>query len=735
MFSVASLSPVFSPPNLLAIGFAAPMLAGAGLLLAGIPIILHILNRRRYKVHRWAAMVYLMEALRRNRRRMKFEQWILMAIRCCVLILAGLALARPMGCSPSSGGTLLGQSSHLNIIVIDNSASMAWQSARPDTRTNMERAKKLASELTQRLAGSHDAVCVITTAGGSGGQLLLPTFDIDAAGQVIRQVPQRFTPSDLPGALNTALDIAQKSTGFTGKRLYLITDSTRPAWQGENVAQSIRELGPRLAQTFAVTHVNVGETSQVNSAITDLRLLGNIVTSNMPADLVCRPKSFGGASTVNLQWQSGFKVLQSRAGLRLDPDTPDQTLPQVALTDEGPAAVTVRLEPADRLPEDDERGLSLIVRRQLNVLVAEGERGSGPLQSPGAFVQLALAPASDAQQSKAGAAHVELGAELDLPNQVLGGFDAVILAGAGRPNAAEARQLKSYVASGGTLVIFMGEGANLESYNQTLLAEGLLPGRLVSLATLAEGQEPFRFDFKPDASLHPLLRIFRGEQQSGLGSTRVFTYVRVQVGPQANVQRVLDMAGGDPAITLHALGKGKIIFFATSADTRWTTLPAKPAFVALLNEILLGSIDADNAWMNCPAGSRLQVPRRIVERQEVRFADPAGHPVLLNPADAGHPDLAYLSEPMERPGMYRLQVDGKTYPIAVRFPASESDVTVLDPAAIRKALGDILLDQENDRIPQTISAKSDQADFGWPIMLAVLILIGAECFLAMWFRR
>src|ERR1041384_2847580 len=88
--------------SIFAISFVTPGFFLAGALLASIPIIIHILNRRRFKVVPWAAMEYLLAAMRKNRRRLKFEQWLLLAVRCLVLFLLGLALARPLGCDRSS---------------------------------------------------------------------------------------------------------------------------------------------------------------------------------------------------------------------------------------------------------------------------------------------------------------------------------------------------------------------------------------------------------------------------------------------------------------------------------------------------------------------------------------------------------------------------------------------------------------------------------------------------------
>src|SRR5947208_16905567 len=85
--------------SFLAISFVTPGFFIAGALLVGLPILIHILNRRRYKIVPWAAMEYLLAAMKKNRRRLKFEQWMLLATRCLVMLFLGLALARPLGCT------------------------------------------------------------------------------------------------------------------------------------------------------------------------------------------------------------------------------------------------------------------------------------------------------------------------------------------------------------------------------------------------------------------------------------------------------------------------------------------------------------------------------------------------------------------------------------------------------------------------------------------------------------
>src|SRR3954467_1944339 len=125
----------------LAAGFISPWFFWAGLVAVGIPILIHILNRRRFKVIRWAAMEYLLQAMRKNRRRLKFEQWLLLATRCALLLLLGIALARPLGCENNTLASLAGQRNGLHVFVIDNSYSMAYDAERPGAKTHLDQAK------------------------------------------------------------------------------------------------------------------------------------------------------------------------------------------------------------------------------------------------------------------------------------------------------------------------------------------------------------------------------------------------------------------------------------------------------------------------------------------------------------------------------------------------------------------------------------------------------------------
>jgi hypothetical protein len=705
--------------------FVAPALAWAGVALVAIPIIVHLLNRRRHKIVQWAAMEYLLEAMRRNRRRLRLQDLILLTLRSAAILLLALALARPLGCAQGMAGRLLGTQGGLQVLVIDSSGSMNYR--HDGGLSAFERARSAAKSILERLRSGQDAFAVILTAGaeeGDGARLALaPTYDLAAGAVALDALQPTDASTDLPGALTLAAELARAQSTPGRARLTLITDSTRHAWQGKN-AENLAALAADLTSVFRVTHVSVGEAAQANSAVVSMQSGQRAVSTAVPADFAATARHYGPAEArAGLQWALAERMLAQRENLLLGGESSPQTLSQTVLTTPGPAALAARLTPEDALPQDDARYLAVDIVSHLRALVVEGERAGGSMGGSASFLSVALAPSATSS-----AVQVKAIDDLELASQPLGDYNAVILASVPAISPADAQRLLTFVREGGSLILFMGESVSPENWNTTLAPSGLLPGRLLRRVQTTEGAEPHRFAFSPTGQLHPLLWVFRGEEKSGLSSARIFSYFELEPSPHA--ERVLDFASGHPAIALARIGDGRVVFFATSADSRWTTLPAKPAYVALLHEVLLGTVTTGDAWLNRRVGEPLVIPSRIPLAGAPRLLDPRGAEVLLTADATG----AHRSAPLTRAGLHRLETGRAVYPIAVNFPAEESDLRWLPHVAIRQALGGIDVREQNIEAA-TLADDDSPRDFGWSFLAACAALLCAEAFLAMWFRR
>src|SRR3954469_16291655 len=98
-------------PILFAFNFANVGMLG-GLAAASLPIIIHLLNRRKFREMRWAAMRFLLAAIRKNPRGIGFEQWISLAVRALLIIWVVLAMPKPYLESLGALPVLAGRRTH-----------------------------------------------------------------------------------------------------------------------------------------------------------------------------------------------------------------------------------------------------------------------------------------------------------------------------------------------------------------------------------------------------------------------------------------------------------------------------------------------------------------------------------------------------------------------------------------------------------------------------------------------
>src|SRR5437016_4257714 len=98
-----------------------------------VPIIIHLLNRKRYKIVTWAAMRFLLAAQKQNSRRLRIEQILLLFVRCALVALIVIAMASVMpwmenlwaAIWPEGGGPAIARTARTHhVFVLDGSLSM-----------------------------------------------------------------------------------------------------------------------------------------------------------------------------------------------------------------------------------------------------------------------------------------------------------------------------------------------------------------------------------------------------------------------------------------------------------------------------------------------------------------------------------------------------------------------------------------------------------------------------------
>ena len=130
--------------------FAAPLFLLA-VFAAAIPVVLHLVNRRRAKKAPFPTLRFLKLSMQKTRRRKRIQDLLLMVLRAAVLLLVAVGLARP---AMTNLGALWGGARTAVVIILDNSASMGMIDR---DRVRLETAVAAAAQILDQLTDGDQA--------------------------------------------------------------------------------------------------------------------------------------------------------------------------------------------------------------------------------------------------------------------------------------------------------------------------------------------------------------------------------------------------------------------------------------------------------------------------------------------------------------------------------------------------------------------------------------------------
>jgi hypothetical protein len=266
--------------------FEAPLSAAA---VAGaavsIPVIIHLLNRKRFRVVEWAAMRFLLAAQKKNARRMRLEQLILLAVRCLMVLILVLAMssvtpwaeAMWRWINPAGGKGILSSGSRTHkVLVLDGSFSMGLKVG--DT-TCFERARELALQIVGE-GGGGDAFSVVLMASPPRRIVAEPSEDARKVAAELRALKMTHGNSDLAATLSTVASLIVGSPGkFPAKEVYFLTDMQRSGWVTPRPGDLAGALQAFQESNAKAIFVDVGQADVSNLAVTALELVDPVATT------------------------------------------------------------------------------------------------------------------------------------------------------------------------------------------------------------------------------------------------------------------------------------------------------------------------------------------------------------------------------------------------------------------------------------------------------------------------
>jgi hypothetical protein len=350
----------------------------------------------------------------------------------------------------------------------------------------------------------------------------------------------------------------------------------------------------------------------------------------------------------------------------------------------GDHMVEVRLGP-DLLDIDNHRWLSLPVKDHLRVLCVNGKPGTSAMSGATDYLALALNP-DLGDVSVPSVIQPETIPESTLLERDLSRYDCIFLCNVAQFTANEARVLEGFLKRGGGLVFFLGDRVLADRYNRELTGEQgarILPAQLKELVSEAQ------YHIDPLGYRHPLVRAFQGREQAGLLTTPVYKYFRLALAPQSKARVALAFEGGDPAIVEEKIHAGRSILVATEGSlssvdpvtkNSWTTMPAWPSFVPLVQEILAWAVHGQMSQRNLEVGQTLgDSLESLSTRATVSVTNPADvREDVRMTLDAQASRWTYSDT--QQSGIYHVELGApisREEAFAVNVDTSESDLTKL----------------------------------------------------------
>lgn len=604
-----------------------------GLLAASLPILIHLLNRRRLQRIQFPAVRFILLSQKRISRSYRLRHWLLLALRTLAIVLLVLLLANPI--FQTGAGLFAGGGPVSLVVLLDNSLSMTWSG----DGTGFAQAKEAARVLIAGMNEGDRAALVPTSLTGRETFRLKGQKDVLA--REIDAVEIADGTANFAGALDKAYEILSEPAAQ--KEIRVVTDLGLTGWDRFSVG-ALKRLDPSIP----IKVIHIGRKQQpLNATVKSVRLGSPGVGVNLPLQIDGIVSNFGDQEIKDVLVQLSIGGQNKEQKLATLPPRSDVTINfQTRVSQAGAHAGQVALK-KDGLAGNPAVHFALDAQDKIRVLVVDGDPQTSLVQSESFFLSRALNPTG------------EQGASLFLPTVIvsdgltaasLDSYQVVVLCNVSALPDAFAGQLQSFVRQGGGLLIFGGDKFQAESYNQKLAQAAPAELRDKKIGPEASGEKITKLDAD-----HPALQIL-GDSilVESLHSTRVWGYTRAQ----ARGKPLITLANGDPLLVEQKFGEGRTMLITTSADRDWTDLPLKTVYLPLIHSLAQylagGKRGQLDAGIEVNTAREIPFPPAFVGKN-LKVTDPAKRDIEVPIQGEKARAVATITE-NERAGIYRVSV-------------------------------------------------------------------------------
>ncbi len=732
--------------------FAAPLFLIAAL--AGIiPVVLHMINRRKSKELPFSTLRFLRISVQKTRRRKMVHDWLLMLLRVLVLLLIALGLARP---AITNLASLWGGGGNLAVvIVLDNSASMGLID---QDRVRFETARRAALQIVDELKDG-DQVALILTGGPKFPEQGRLDRTHEKVIQMLDQCRVSYERADLGVNVQQARELLSDAEA-ANKQIYVLTDQQVLSWDSLAAAGTAAKKIPWL--DIPIIFVDCNRTPKPNVAVTGISLEAPVPVAGLP---ITAGVELLNTSAVDQQRHvellidsiktAGSPVLNVPAGERLKHNF------QFAFRKGGLHRCEVRLVGEDGSKLDDRRFFAMTVDQGIPVAIVKPKRHEIPYLEDTFYLEQALSPGKSGDW----AIRTTMLTAGDLLGEPLENYKVIFCVNLPAPDAEVAGRLSNYVSGGGSIVWVCGNNVDVAAYNRMNKQAGdvLLPAPLLEVRTPGIDGDRDSWSVAFLDKSHPALKQLV-EPASLYRSVLVYKYVKVDVAdtagtavplaavplaavplaavplaavPLGGAHVLARLDDGDALLLERPVGQGRVLMLTTGGHIGWSNLPLRPIFLPLLVRMVFDLAGAEQAGRSVIAGSPLVLP--LDEKSvstNVEILPPTGETIRLSlKAEEAGKHRAFRYADTHRVGIYLLRLLGaraKQVAYSVNLDGEEAEPTKIERQELEERFaGTPLVFAENpDDLSSTFAWLREGKSLWWLFLSGVLIALVFETFLS-----
>lgn len=673
------------------VSFLNPILL-LGILGASIPIIIHLINKKKAVSYKFAAIDFLLETNKRISIKFKIRQLILLILRACLLMFLALSLAKPF-ITNSGGGAEEKNIPTSSVIIIDDSFSMQYS----DRQESFFSSAKMAAKRIIDALKKEDEAAVITCS--SPTFLVLPELEDDKKHLLnfVDQTQPGFTPTHIAPALDAAVEIL--STARTAvKRIFLLTDMTRSGWD----PQWFKSGHEKLRRTVSRVHIlDVSEAKPLkNIALTDVEPQLTPMEKNTEVHIKVTIANFSPAPVKDLPVHVFLNGKKSTQGFFHIETNTSETKEFFLTAEKGKDHYGWVEIPGDNLSVDNKRYFTINASQTINVLLIDGDPKTNIYESETFYLEKALNPGREHLSS----INSSLCSIHEINTITFADFNIVFLCNVETLPQEKIQELEKFVQKGGAVIFTLGNKIDPEYYNNALGA--LLPHRLHTTRTFSSasplsGEQPLHL--KVTESVHPVLRILSEAQINMLSLAKFYRVFYVDPTPLGNCKTICSFSNDTPALIERQVGRGKSVLFTASIDRDWTDFPVKSFFLPVMQQLcryVTGSMSEEipkeilvkHAWQYpCP-----------YDMNVIEITNPEGTKTIIPPQFVDN-EKYFVYKETQAPGIYAVTVNETLHPqfpayFPVNVDATESNLAKIDQNEIRACMGGTQLSITTSRL-------------------------------------